>query len=197
LYALGPQEIQVGILKRLPGTPIQRHTDAFDMRYQSSAPYRVLATRDVDFHTVQRMVRFARYWDLVGNSGRFPNTLPMILDDSPFQHFLLVSDQLHATGRQSHGIALKRLFGLLESAMIDGLNLPPDEVERVLDLDKQHNKLKEKVTTTPSAKPANARGNSESPLTAVSTSLRVWQTPDQSHFCASISYCQVNYSPVI
>ncbi len=33
LVALGPQEIQVGILKRLRGTPIVRHDAEFAMRY--------------------------------------------------------------------------------------------------------------------------------------------------------------------
>jgi len=33
LYSLGPQEIQVGILKRLRGTPIASHTNVYDMRY--------------------------------------------------------------------------------------------------------------------------------------------------------------------
>ena len=142
LHGLGPQEIQVGILKRLPGTPIERHTQAFEMRYQASAPYRVLATRDVNFSTVQRMVRFARYWDLVGNSGRFPHTLPLLLKDAPFERFLKVSDHLFATGHQTHGIALKRLFDLLATALVDELNLSSAEVDAALALDKQHNNFK-------------------------------------------------------
>ncbi len=144
LHALGPQEIQVGILKRLPGTPIERHSSEFAMRYQSTAPYRVLATRDVDFATVQRMVRFARYWDLVGNSGRFPHSLPILLGDSPFERFLTVSDYLHATGRQTHGISLKRLFNLLADAMVKTLGLAQQEVAAVIQQDQQHNNAKRK-----------------------------------------------------
>ena len=39
LWALKPHEIQFGILKRLRGTPIIRHTDAFGMVYDPHPPY--------------------------------------------------------------------------------------------------------------------------------------------------------------
>jgi len=78
LVALGPQEIQVGILKRLRGTPIVRHDAEFAMRYAPHPPYEILATRDISFPDMQRMRRFARYWDLVANSGNFSKTLTLL-----------------------------------------------------------------------------------------------------------------------
>ena len=78
LVALGPQEIQVGILKRLRGTPIVRHDAEFAMRYAPHPPYEILATREISFPDMQRMRRFARYWDIVANSGQFATTLPML-----------------------------------------------------------------------------------------------------------------------
>ncbi len=142
LYSLGPQEIQVGILKRLRGTPIARHTAEYDMRYQTTPPYRILAHRDADFDTIQRMVRFARYWDLIGNSGRFPATLPILLADSPFVRFMELSDWLFETTTQTHRIALPRLFELLRTHMITQLQLDEDTVHEQLLSDHHHNKLK-------------------------------------------------------
>jgi radical SAM superfamily enzyme YgiQ (UPF0313 family) len=78
LVALQPQEIQVGILKRLRGTPIIRHDAAFAMRYGSTPPYEILCNRDLDFPTMQRLRRFAKFWDLVGNSGNFVETTPLL-----------------------------------------------------------------------------------------------------------------------
>ena len=78
LVRLGPQEIQVGILKRLRGTPIVRHDAEFAMRYSPHPPYEILATRDIAFPDMQRMRRFARYWDIVANSGQFTATLPLL-----------------------------------------------------------------------------------------------------------------------
>jgi radical SAM superfamily enzyme YgiQ (UPF0313 family) len=78
LVALGPQEIQVGMLKRLRGTPIVRHDAEFHMRYGAHPPYELLANRDLDFPTMQRLRRFARYWDLVANSGNFRTSAPLL-----------------------------------------------------------------------------------------------------------------------
>jgi len=142
LYSLGPQEIQVGILKRLRGTPIARHTHEYDMRYMSTPPYRILAHKDADFDTVQRVVRFARYWDLIGNSGRFPGTLPLMLSDQPFKYFMAVSDWLFSTTRQTHRIALPKLFELLYHHLIEIRRLPSESVRETLSSDFKHNKLK-------------------------------------------------------
>jgi len=140
LIALGPQEIQVGILKRLRGTPIVRHDAEWQVIYNPQPPYEILQNQLLDFATMQRLRRFARYWDLVGNSGNFIATTPLIWSEksapevrassraetpsenrlagslappSPFHSFLRFSDWLHARIRRTDSIALTRLFELL------------------------------------------------------------------------------------
>ncbi len=95
LLAMGPHEIQVGILKRLRGTPIRRHTEAFQMTYSPFPPYEILCNRDLSHLDLQRLRRFAGLWDKIGNSGRFPLTLPLLLEDSsPFWSFMRFCDWL-------------------------------------------------------------------------------------------------------
>ena len=113
LVALGPHEIQFGILKRLRGTPIIRHTDAFKLAFDPYPPYTILATDRIGFTDMQRLVRFARYWDLVANSGRFAHTLPHLLGETPFDNFLAFSDWLYGKTDATHRIALDRLAGLV------------------------------------------------------------------------------------
>ncbi|MBL8311584.1 MAG: DUF4080 domain-containing protein [Burkholderiales bacterium] len=116
LARLGPHEIQVGVLKRLRGTPIIRHTEAFAMRYNPEPPYNILANSELSFADVQRISRFARFWDLIGNSGRFTQTLPLVLADAPvsaFARFLALADWLYAETGATHQIALERLFDLV------------------------------------------------------------------------------------
>ena len=117
LYACQPHEIQLGILKRLKGSPIIRHTEEFDLRFNPLPPYNILSTDRIDFNTMQRVNRFARYWDMIGNSGRFKNLLPYLLDtDNPFKDFLALSDWIfHKTG-QTHKINLKKLYELVAQA---------------------------------------------------------------------------------
>jgi radical SAM superfamily enzyme YgiQ (UPF0313 family) len=113
LVGLGAEEIQFGILKRLRGTPIIRHTEAFGMVYDPYPPYTVLATDKIDFATMQRLVRFARYWDLVANSGRFANTTPVLLGEAPFDNFMAFSDWIYTRTDATHRIALDRLAKLV------------------------------------------------------------------------------------
>ncbi|MCI0536833.1 MAG: B12-binding domain-containing radical SAM protein [Verrucomicrobiales bacterium] len=134
LIALRPQEIQVGILKRLRGTPIVRHDGEWQMVYSEQPPYEILQNKLLDFETMQRLRRFARYWDLVGNSGNFVETAPLLWKQSgkPFESFMRWSDWLYgATGRK-HGIALGELAEILFTYLTTELGLEPAEVAPVL-----------------------------------------------------------------
>jgi hypothetical protein len=113
LVSLRPQEIQVGMLKRLRGTPIVRHDAEFAMVYSPHPPYEILQNRDIDFASMQRMRRFSRYWDLIANSGNFVETTPLIWGEgSPFGSFLAMSDWIFSTTKQTHAIALQHLAEL-------------------------------------------------------------------------------------
>ena len=137
LAQLDPHEIQVGILKRLRGTNISRHTDEFQMVYSPDAPYQLLANRDIDFPTIQKLQRFARYWDLIGNSSRFKSSLPLLLKDNPFDRFWRLSEWLFEHSGQTHRISLLRLFALLNRGCSDLDLCNKDELIQALRLDYQ------------------------------------------------------------
>jgi len=155
LVALGPQEIQVGILKRLRGTPIIRHDADWQMVYNPHPPYEILQNKLIDFATMQKLRRFARYWDLVGNSGNFIETTPLIwaveqasrlspfksennetgkmpVLPSPFHAFLRLSDWLHARTGRTDSIALVRLMELLFEFLTGELRLDAKPVAETL-----------------------------------------------------------------
>jgi hypothetical protein len=133
LIALGPQEIQVGILKRLRGTPIARHDVEWQMLYHPQPPYEILQNRLIDFATLQRLRRFAKYWDLVGNSGNFVETTPLIWSsDPPFAGFLRLSDWLYAHTGRTDSIALMRLMELLFVYLTDCLLLDKIRIAETL-----------------------------------------------------------------
>ena len=122
LYGLKPHEIQLGILKRLRGTPIARHTLEYAMVYDAGPPYTVQQTGAVSAAEMQRFSRLARYWDLIANSGRFTITLNAVLEatdnhQSPFQTFLALSDWLwghtRTTGHLTPEVLVDALFAYL------------------------------------------------------------------------------------
>jgi len=142
LISLQPHEIQVGILKRLRGTPIIRHTESYSMIYNPNPPYNVLSTRDVDFNGMQSIARFARYWDLIANSGRFQETLPLILENQPFARFMKLSDWLFTTTEQTHRIALQKQFKLIFDALTEEFQVDRDTVITALQADHARSGLK-------------------------------------------------------
>jgi radical SAM superfamily enzyme YgiQ (UPF0313 family) len=142
LIALNPHEIQMGILKRLRGAPLNRHNESYQLRYNPEAPYNILTTRDISFTEMQRVNRFARFWDMIGNSGRFANTLPLILAENPFENFMNLSDGLFLSAGSTWKIALKRLFELIFETSTRDLGLSAEEIKPVLALDFARAKLK-------------------------------------------------------
>ncbi len=133
LYALAPHEIQFGILKRLRGTPITRHTQDYAMAYDPQTPYTILQNSTVDFVTMQRIKRFARYWEMLANSGSFAASLKLLLEPgSAFSHFLDFSDWLWHTTRKTHEFALEKLVDLLFEHLTRERALLTDEVRAAL-----------------------------------------------------------------
>ena len=142
LLALKPHEIQMGILKRLRGAPLNRHNELYQLRYNPEPPYNILTTQDIRFSEMQRVNRFARFWDMLGNSGRFTNSLPLILTEQPFKHFMQLSDSLYLRAGSSWKIALKRLFELVYSVLTEDFKLSSDVVKQHLAVDYSRAKLK-------------------------------------------------------
>jgi radical SAM superfamily enzyme YgiQ (UPF0313 family) len=167
LIELGPQEIQVGILKRLRGTPIVRHDAEWQMVYNPHPPYEILQNKLIDFATMQKLRRFARYWDLVGNSGNFIETTPLIWSvgqasslspskcgktetgkmpvlRSPFYGFLHFSEWLYERTGRTDSIALTRLMELLFDFLAGELRLDTKQVAETLRRDYQRGGRRDK-----------------------------------------------------
>ncbi len=161
LVAMRPQEIQVGMLKRLRGTPIVRHDEAWGMVYSPTPPYEILRTKLIDFPAMQRLRRFAKYWDMVANSGNFVRTAPMLWNaESPnasapsprsggegwgegdvnhgsptistFAGFMRFTDWLYARVGKQHGIALSNLVEHVFRFLADELRCDPREIAPIL-----------------------------------------------------------------
>ncbi|EDM76291.1 oxygen-independent coproporphyrinogen III oxidase family protein, putative [Plesiocystis pacifica SIR-1] len=110
LIAAGVQEVQVGVLKRLRGTPIVRHAEPFGLVFEPRPPYAILRTDAIDFPTMQRLRRFAQVWDNFWNHGDMPRTMAQLwrVDGrgSPFAATLAFSDWLFARAGRVHAISL-------------------------------------------------------------------------------------------
>lgn len=131
LVAMGPHEIQIGVLKRLRGTPIVRHDEDYGVVWSDEPPYEILANKVIGFSEMQRLKRMARVWDLVVNRGNFIHSVPLLWKArSPFQAMLALTDYLAARVSLG-GVALPRLTELLMEFLVEQ-GAPRDEVGAAL-----------------------------------------------------------------
>ena len=108
LFELQPDEIQVGILKRLKGTPIVRHDREFQMVYSAEPPFTILSTSTMSALEIREMSVFADFWDHVANSGRFPYLRDQAGTD-PFAYFFSLAQWLFQRFGRTHSIHLRDL----------------------------------------------------------------------------------------
>ena len=139
LSELKPDEIQVGILKRLKGAPIARHDKEWEMIYADQPPFQILRTKTMDFATLQKMNRFAKFWDLYANSGNFKNMTAVLRerstkrdDQSFFWEFFAFTEFLSARHSQYFGISLMSLFESAMAYLTEALQWPVEEARDLI-----------------------------------------------------------------
>ena len=138
LYALRPHEIQLGVLKRLRGTPLAQRSlpgvEAQDgMAYAPEPPYTVLHTGAVNAEQVQAFVRIARYWDLLVNSGRFALGSALLLEEgSAFAALSAFADWLWLRTGSTHALTPENLLDALFDYLTRARALPAETVRAAL-----------------------------------------------------------------
>lgn len=138
LHALGPHEIQLGLLKRLRGTPLAQRSlpgalAEDGMVYAGQPPYTVLQTGVLTAQQVQAFARMARYWDLLVNSGRFGQSSGMLLQGpSAFAAWAHFSEWLWQRSASTHQFTPETLLDALFDFLTQERALPADAVRSAL-----------------------------------------------------------------
>ncbi|MCK9372715.1 MAG: B12-binding domain-containing radical SAM protein [Sulfuricurvum sp.] len=114
LCSLTRSEIQIGILKNLSGTTLSRHDEMYGMIYSDIPPYDILQNNDLSFIQIQKMKRFARFWDIYYNSGNFNQSVKMLWEEGKvFEGFYSFSEWIYTQTLSTWKISLDRQIALL------------------------------------------------------------------------------------
>lgn len=137
LLDIGPDEIQLGILKLLPGAPLKQFSAEWGMRYNTKPPYDIIENSSIDAPTFKRIKRFARFWEIVVNRRRFPHSAPLLWEGQPsaFHAFMDWSDWLYGKLGRTHSISLTELAEALWHYLIAERGLDNDEVTNRIQTD--------------------------------------------------------------
>ncbi|MBS5191258.1 MAG: B12-binding domain-containing radical SAM protein [Lachnospiraceae bacterium] len=90
IYALHPQQLQLGFLKVLKGSYMYEHTQEYGLVYRSRPPYEVMASKWVSYDEMLEIRLVEEMLELHYNSGQFLTYLAVLewKYDSTFQMFL-------------------------------------------------------------------------------------------------------------
>lgn len=114
LCSLTHSEIQIGILKNLSGTTLSRHDKEHGMIYSDIPPYDILQNNNLSYVQIQKMKRFARFWDLYYNSGNFDKSIKLLWkEDKVFEGFYAFSEWIFTQTLSTWKISLDRQILLL------------------------------------------------------------------------------------
>lgn len=133
LASMTTSEIQIGILKKLSGTGITRHDVECGMVYSDHPPYEILQNKLIPYSEMQRMRRFARFWDIVYNSGNFSHTAPALwMDGDVYGSFSQFSQWVYEETKATHQISIERMALLLFNYLTEKLNQEKSEAAALI-----------------------------------------------------------------
>ena len=127
IKAAHPPEVQVNLLKGLPGTRILRDANALGLAFNPEPPYEVLQTDVMNFETLCRIQRFARCWELVHNRNRFPKEvaqLHSITAPDYYNAYNTLADRIFSGEGKLFAVSKERIAYHLHSYLADLLVVP-------------------------------------------------------------------------
>lgn len=142
LLPLVPGDIQIGVLKRLRGTPILHHEKEGRLVFSPSPPYEVLRTDTATFDETLRMKRFARYFEVFRNGDEHPRALEIVFGSAPFEGFLAFADWLYASVGRTNQLALTKRCELLWDFLVTQKAMDPRRVAEAIVEDFYGNRIR-------------------------------------------------------
>ena len=109
VYGLHAHMLQLGFLKVLPGTQMQKEAQDHELLYMDEPPYEILATKYMPYGDMQFLKRVENILDQTGNTGVFGYTLEALMrveDLNPFAFYTKLTNWWVASGHypQTHNV---------------------------------------------------------------------------------------------
>lgn len=95
-----PDQLQLGFLKVLKGSPMEQRASGYGIAYSASPPYEVLYTKWLSYDELLKLKGIEEMVELYYNSSQFSHTLPVLAQyfDSPFCMYEALADYYRTNG---------------------------------------------------------------------------------------------------
>ena len=130
VFALGPEELQLGFLKMLRGTGLRIQAKQYGYTYMDHAPYEILGNNVIDFDDIVRIKQVEDVLEKYWNDHRMDHTVKYITENSfetPFDFFQQFGTYWDTKGWSRIGHQLedlyKRLLQFLNESNIPNVSI--------------------------------------------------------------------------
>ena len=100
VYAMKPEQLQLGFLKVLKGTEISLRKEEYGLVHQSIPPYEVLYTKWISYEEIRKLKRVEEMVELYYNSNQFIHTLAALVTqvETPFDLYEKLAEHYETHG---------------------------------------------------------------------------------------------------
>lgn len=131
VYAMKPDQLQLGFLKVLKGSLMHEKTKEYDLVYQDRPPYEVLSTKWLPYSDVIRLKKIEEMVEVYYNSGQFRNTMEHMKKEFPdaFGMYSALADYYEENG--FFGVSHSRIarYEILYRFLEDYLKKHPEKAD--------------------------------------------------------------------
>ena len=144
VYAMKPDDLQLGFLKLIKGTRLRREADKYGYRFREEEPYEIIANDFISAGEIIRLKMAETVLELYYNKPGFRTSLRYMIDvfgGTPFEFYTKLSEFYYDKGYQESYHKREMLYGILEEFAGDAGIGDPEELKELL--------LYDKISTAP------------------------------------------------
>ena len=149
VYALRPEQFQLGFLKVLKGSHMMEMTEEYKILYKDREPYEVLSTAWLTYGEILRLKMVESMVEVYYNSGQFKNTLVFLEGyfEDPFQMYEALGRFYEKRGYSEISHSRMRRYEILMEFAGEHSEIPMEKLSDVMLLDLY---LRENLKSRPS-----------------------------------------------
>lgn len=149
VYALRPEQFQIGFLKVLKGSHMMEMTGEYQILYKDREPYEVLSTAWLTYGEILRLKMVESMVEVYYNSGQFKNTLVFLEKyfDDPFRMYEALGRFYEKKGYSEISHSRMRRYEILMEFAGEQKEIPSEALSDVMLLDLY---LRENLKSRPS-----------------------------------------------
>lgn len=149
VYALHPEQFQLGFLKVLKGSHMMEMTEEYQILYKDREPYEVLSTAWLTYGEILRLKMVESMVEVYYNSGQFKNTLVFLEKyfDDPFRMYEALGRFYEKKGYSEISHSRMRRYEILMEFAGEQKEIPSEALSDVMLLDLY---LRENLKSRPS-----------------------------------------------